>query len=119
MSSTKPKKSNSRSAKAGLTLPIARINRSLKAKASTKRVAATAPVFLTAALEYCTAELLELAGRQALSRNKKTLTPEDLIQGIRKDSDLSKLFKTQTIYIGEKPRNAALAIAMQQKPVKA
>lgn len=56
----KPKssKSVSRSQKAGLQFPVGRIARFLKAGKYAERVGASAPVYLSAILEYLAAEVI-------------------------------------------------------------
>jgi len=54
------KKSVSKSSKAGLQFPVARIGRYLKKGKFATRVGAGAPVYLAAILEYLTAEILEV-----------------------------------------------------------
>ena len=66
----------SKQAKAGLTLPVSRINRTMKASSGAKRIGGSAPVYMTAVLEYVAAEILELAGnhtqkRQAQARDAR------------------------------------------------
>ncbi|KAJ1843482.1 histone H2A, partial [Coemansia sp. RSA 486] len=67
-SSSGPK---SRSSKAGIQFPVGRIHRHLRRGNYAQRIAAGAPVYLAAVLEYLTAEILELAGNAARD-NKKT-----------------------------------------------
>ena len=67
MKSNKAKKtgSKSRSARAGLTLPVARMGRLLRKGRFAPRIGAAAPVFMAAVLEYLVAELCELTGNCA------------------------------------------------------
>ena len=55
-------KAVSRSQRAGLQFPVGRIARYLKRGKYSERVAAGAPVYLAAVLEYLAAEVLELVG---------------------------------------------------------
>jgi histone H2A len=96
------KKSMSKQAKAGLTLPVSRINRSMKALSKTKRIGGSAPVYMTAVLEYIAAEILELAGNHTQGAKRKRLTPEDIVLSIRSDEELSKLCGSIAVYSGDK-----------------
>ena len=50
-------KSVTKSQRAGLTFPVARLNRSMKQTSGLKRVGGSAPVFATAVIEYVVAEM--------------------------------------------------------------
>jgi len=89
----------SRSARAGLQFPVGRIHRRLR-KETDKRIKKEAPVFAAAALEYLTAEMLELAGNAARDNNKKIIKPRHLQLAIRNDAELDKLLKDVIIADG-------------------
>ncbi|XP_047943361.1 histone H2AX-like [Salvia hispanica] len=98
----KPKasKSVSRSSKAGLQFPVGRIARFLKAGKYAERVGAGAPVYLSAVLEYLTAEVLELAGNAARDNKKNRIVPRHIQLAVRNDEELSKLLGHVTIANG-------------------
>ena len=94
------KKAQSKSAKAGLTFPVARIGRKLRDMRVAKRYGAGGPVYLTAVLEYMVAEVLELAGNACRDNKKKRVTPRHLVLAIRHDEELNKLLGNVTIAAG-------------------
>jgi len=96
------KKTKSKSEKAGLTFPISRINRYVKTKSGIKRVGGSAPIYLTAVVEYIVAEVMELAGQVTADASRKTISPEDLIKALRGDKELAKLFSGHAVFLGDK-----------------
>ena len=103
-------KSVSKSTKAGLTFPVARINRFMKLNSPMKRIGGSAPVYMTAIVEYVTAELMELAGNNTKKAGRKTATPDDLTAALRGDPDLAKVFAGHGIFIGNKINNISETI---------
>ncbi|KAJ7197361.1 histone-fold-containing protein, partial [Mycena pura] len=69
-----------RSARAGLEFPVRRASRKLHAHVN--RVGASAPVFLTAVLEYIVSELLELSGNAAKRNKRRRIVPRDISEAI-------------------------------------
>ena len=94
------KKATSRSAKAGLTFPVARIGRQLRGLKLASRLGAGGPVYLSAVLEYLTAEVLELAGNATRDNKKKRITPRHLVLAVRNDEELNKFLGQVTIASG-------------------
>ena len=90
----------SQSSKAGLIFPVGRIGSMLRKGRYTKRVAAAAPVYLAAVLEYLTAELLELSGKVAGQQKKKRITPRAVTLAVRHDDELSQLLSNVTFTQG-------------------
>ena len=90
----------SRSAKAGLTFPVARLGRFLKKGRYAKRVGAGAPVYMAAILEYLVAELLELAGNAARDNKKTRIIPRHIQLAVKNDEELNKYLGRATIASG-------------------
>ena len=93
-------KATSKSAKAGLQFPVARVGRYLKKGKYATRVGAGAPVYLAAVLEYLSAEILELAGNASRDNKKKRIIPRHIQLAIRNDEELNKLLGGVTIASG-------------------
>ena len=70
-----------------------------------KRVGGSAPVYMTAAIEYIVSELLEMAGNHTKKSNRKRVTPEDISIGVRSDDELAKLFRNVAVFTGDKLSN--------------
>ncbi len=95
------KKSVSRSEKARLLFPVSRMTRTLKKDGRSKRVAAHAGVCIAAALQYCCAEVVELAAKRCLKDNRKRISPQDIINAIRTDRELNQLTNGLVMSCGE------------------
>jgi histone H2A len=94
-----PKNSGKRSAhkpkvtqsiKSGLIMPVSLIARKLR-KLTGLRVSKSAPVYLTAILEYLTSEILSLASDSLQTPRRKRIQPRDLLKSILNDEELSKI----------------------------
>lgn len=89
-----------KSAKAGLTFPVARLARFLKKGRYAKRVGAGAPVYMAAVLEYLVAELLELSGNAAKDNKKTRIIPRHIQLAVKNDEELNKFVGRATISAG-------------------
>lgn len=116
-SSDLSKAASSHSARAGLQFPVGRIKRYLKRNAQNKiRIGSKSAIYLTAVLEYLTAEVLELAGNAAKDLKVKRITPRHLQLAIRGDEELDNLIKATIAYGGVLPHiNKALLLKVERK----
>eukprot|EP01083_Nonionella_stella_P097503 274063_1 len=96
----KGKKSQTRSARAGLTFPVGRVSRFLRQGRYAQRIGGGAPVYMAAVLEYLTAEVLELAGNAAKDNKKARIIPRHISLAVRNDEELNKLMSGVTIAAG-------------------
>ncbi|XP_038058965.1 histone H2A-like [Patiria miniata] len=96
----KKSKAVSRSSRAGLQFPVARIHRFLRKGKYAQRIGSGAAVYMAAILEYLTAEILELAGNAARDNKKARIIPRHVQLAIRNDEELNKLLSHVTIAQG-------------------
>ena len=87
---------HSKSQRAGIQFPAARIERQLR-RTTLLRVSLNAGVYLAGILEYLTRELLELSGNYAHDAKRKRINPSHLAACIRYDEELEKLCLGTTI----------------------
>ncbi|CAK1593467.1 unnamed protein product [Parnassius mnemosyne] len=97
MSTKVRSKAKSRSSRAGLQFPVGRIHKILKKGNYAQRIGSGAPVYLAAALEYLSAEILELAADAAKENNKSRVKPRHILLAIRNDDELNKMLSEVTI----------------------
>merc|ERR1711981_1211084 len=93
-------KSTSKSARAGLQFPVARVGRYMRNQRLAPRLGSGAPVYMAAVLEYLCAEILELAGNAARDNKRKRIIPRHLQLAVRNDEELNKLLGNVTIAAG-------------------
>ncbi|KPI98083.1 PREDICTED: histone H2A, sperm-like [Papilio xuthus] len=93
-------KSKSRSARAGVNFPVGRIHRILRKGNYAKRIGCGSAVYLSAALEYLAAEILELAGKAASDNGKSRILPRHILLAVKNDDELNKMLEGVTISQG-------------------
>ncbi|CAJ1008363.1 putative C-terminus of histone H2A [Leishmania naiffi] len=93
------RKSGSNPTPAMLLFPRGLIGRLLRAGQYARRVSASGAVYMSAVLEYLTAELLEMSVKAAAQSPKKPrrLTPRIMMTAVRHDEDLNSLLKHVTL----------------------
>ena len=92
------RKSVSRSQKAGLQFPVGRIHRYLRQCTHHYRIAAGAPVYQAAVMEYLTAEILELAGNAARDNKKSRIIPRHILLAVANDEELHQVGKSASVF---------------------
>ena len=90
----------SKAKRAHIEFSVSKMAKRLRNYSHARRLSSCAPVFLTAVLEYLTAEIIELAGNIAHDRRKRRISPQMINMAIRGDKELDKLLSDVTIAKG-------------------
>ncbi|MFH4979913.1 hypothetical protein AB6A40_006622 [Gnathostoma spinigerum] len=83
-------KRTSKSARAGLQFPVTKFHRLLKQGRYAKRVSPSAAVYLSAVIEYLSAEMLELSGNACRDNCRHRLVPRHIVLAIKNDEELNQ-----------------------------
>ncbi|XP_062940693.1 histone H2A-Bbd type 2/3 [Cynocephalus volans] len=86
----------SRSSRAELQFPVSHVDRLLREGGCSKRLSSSAPVFLAAVVEYLTANVLELAGKEAANCRRKRIAPQHVQRALDSNQQLQSLFQHGT-----------------------
>jgi len=87
--------------RAGIIFPVSRVLRFMRTQHFGKyRIAAGAPVYTAAVMEYLCAEVLELAGNASRDHKKKRIIPRHILLAVGHDEELHLLLKGVTIPSG-------------------
>ena len=117
--SRKTTKSTSQSKKAGLVFPVGKIGTALRKGRYAPRISKSASCSVAAVLEYLTSEVLEVAAKAVLQRNKgKRITPRALTLAVRHDADLGALLKDVTLSRGGVVPKVEKALESKKKSKK-
>lgn len=81
----------SKSAKAGLTFPVSRLQSNLRKGNYAKRIGTAGSVYLAGVLEYLAAEVLELSGQAAKEHKRVRINPRHMLLAIKHDPELTEL----------------------------
>ena len=93
----KKKKGNKTTERAGLVISVTRVRRYMKNGNYAPRVAGLSAVYMSAVLEYCVAEVLEIAGTVVKDNFRKTILPRHILLAIKNDEELEQLLHNVTI----------------------
>ena len=83
-----------------LMFPVGKVQRLLRRDRSNVRIGRGAGIVLTAAMEYLTSEILELAGSLAEEAGKKRIVPRHLALALAQDEELSRMLGSSVIHEG-------------------
>eukprot|EP00485_Elphidium_margaritaceum_P008828 CAMPEP_0202702530 /NCGR_PEP_ID=MMETSP1385-20130828/15499_1 /ASSEMBLY_ACC=CAM_ASM_000861 /TAXON_ID=933848 /ORGANISM="Elphidium margaritaceum" /LENGTH=153 /DNA_ID=CAMNT_0049360191 /DNA_START=89 /DNA_END=550 /DNA_ORIENTATION=- len=77
----------------GLTVSVNRVRKDMREGRYAPRLGKLAPIVMASVLEYCVAEVLELAGNVALDEKRKTIGPRHVMLAVRGDEELNVICK--------------------------
>lgn len=95
--------------RAGLCIPVPRVNKKLAKMGISKgvRVGARTPVYVAAAIEYIMGELIDIAGRSVVASKKKRIMASDIVRAYQNDKDLAQVFAGHRVVLGGAVRKNA------------
>lgn len=99
-STTSDGKKHARQIRAGIVFPVARTSRLMKAYSNSKRLAASASVYMAAILEYIAADILSPAGNYAQQVKLVRIKPRQIMLAIRNSENLDALFSYKDYIVG-------------------
>ena len=83
-----------------LMFPVGKVQRLLRRDRSNVRIGRGAGIVLTAAMEYLTSEILELAGSLAEEAGQKRIRPRHIALALAQDEELSRMLGSSVIHEG-------------------
>ncbi|XP_051033910.1 histone H2A-Bbd type 1 [Phodopus roborovskii] len=93
MEQKRRKETKSRSTRVPPPFPLDLIERFFREGNVSQRLSASAPVFLAGVLEYLTANVLDLAGKEAHASGTRLITPEHVTQVLENNEQLREFLK--------------------------
>ena len=108
----------SKSTRAGIVFPVARIYRYLRQACLKRRIQIGSPIYLSAVLEYLCAEVLELAGNAAKANKRRVISPRHILLAVANDDELHKLLKGVTISQGGVLPNIPQVLLYRKKQLR-
>ncbi|XP_061377944.1 histone H2A, sperm-like isoform X2 [Danaus plexippus] len=93
-------KSKTKSSRSGLTFPVGRVHRILRKGRYASRIGCGAAVYISAVLEYLSAEILELSAKAAQDNNRARILPRHIMLAIGNDEELDRMLSGVTISHG-------------------
>uniref|UniRef100_A0A1I8ETY9 Histone H2A n=3 Tax=Wuchereria bancrofti TaxID=6293 RepID=A0A1I8ETY9_WUCBA len=80
----------SKSARAGLLFPVTKFHRLLRKGRYARRISQSAAVYLSAVIEYLSAEMLELSGNACRDNKRQRLIPRHIVLAMKNDEELNQ-----------------------------
>ena len=106
--SEETKKRFTKSVKSGLKVPVQKINNQIRKKSNTQRVSTQTAIHMAGVVEYALREIISLANDNVVSGGKhKRIKPRDIVESIRSDPDLARLFADHRVITGDKIKTYA------------
>lgn len=91
------KASKSRSARAGLVMPVGRVHSHMKKARDGARVSGQAPIYMTAILEYLTLRIIGGAVKETTDASRQRISGRLLQLALRSDDDVKELTQGLTM----------------------
>ena len=99
-----------RSTKAGLIMPVSKVDRRIKAVS--RRSSGTAAVYLAAVLENIVGELFQAAVNQTDRGKHRRVTVEDVAVGVKADPELHRMVNGLSVFSGDVLRHIPKAVRL-------